>query len=62
MTQKKHPMRGNRNAYKGHGEHLRMRCKPEDKAAWLKHSQKQNVTLTAWVAETLNNAIRGQHE
>jgi len=57
MPEKKHPLVGNQNASKGHGAHLHMRCKPREKSAWVKQSQRENLKLTEWVIKTLNSAV-----
>jgi len=57
MAQKKHPLAGNQNASKGHNAHLRMRCKGRDKSAWVKQAERENLSLTAWIAGTLNKAM-----
>lgn len=49
---------GNRNASKPGRErataHLRLRCKPGDKARWEERAKKVGLKLSAWIIERLN--------
>ena len=52
---------GNQNALKDEcdkaSSHVHARCKPSDKAMWVKQAQKNNLKLTEWIIITLNEKI-----
>jgi len=52
---------GNKNAAKSEDDKsasfLHARCKPGDKAAWVKAAQSENLKLTEWIVKTLNSAV-----
>ena len=58
-TKTKGAQLGNTNAQKGDkpaDAYLHIRVLPSDKAAWVKYAQGRGG-LSAWVIETLNNAL-----
>ena len=48
---------GNENASKGMNGHLNIRCNRENKAGWVKQSQRDGLSLTEWVNKKLNAAV-----
>lgn len=62
MTKKKKmgPPKGNQNGVKVAGKpatsHLHMRCRPDQKKAWLKAAMEDGMRLSEWICETLDEA------
>jgi hypothetical protein len=52
----KHGMTGKRNAAKDDGatSFIHARCKPQDKAVWVRVAQSEGLKLTEWIVNTLN--------
>lgn len=53
-----HWYNGNKNAAKDDGatSFIHARCKPSDKAKWVKASQSEGLKLTEWIVKSLNSA------
>jgi|LakMenE18May11ns_1017448.scaffolds.fasta_scaffold5413151_1 hypothetical protein len=54
--EKKHGMTGKRNAAKDDcaESYIHARCKPQDKASWVRAAQSEGLKLTEWIINTLN--------
>ncbi len=54
---KQHGNKGNKNAIKDDSatSYIHARCKPSDKAMWVKCAQAEGLRLTEWIVKTLNS-------
>jgi len=60
MDSQQHGNTGKRNAAKPDNDrassYIHARCKPSDKAAWVKAAKSRGMKLTDWIVTTLNAA------
>ena len=56
VMNKQHGMTGKRNAVKEDGatSFIHARCKPSDKAVWVRAAQAEGLKLTEWIVQRLN--------
>jgi uncharacterized protein (DUF1778 family) len=57
METKPHGMTGKRNAAKDDSSatsFIHARCKPQDKAIWVRAAQAEGLKLTEWIVQRLN--------
>ena len=63
-AENKHGMTGKQNAAKPSEDKaesfIHARCKSSDKAVWVKAAQAQNMKLTEWIVQILNNAAKNK--